>query len=96
MSFERLYLVAYDISDPKRLKKVASLLEGYGYRIQLSVFICRLTPARLEVIRSEISAAMNTLFDQCLFVDLGTNLQLNNNVSCIGRRLKNIPNLTII
>lgn len=39
------HLVAYDIHDDQRLRRVAQLLEGYGSRIQLSVFRCRLTPA---------------------------------------------------
>jgi CRISPR-associated protein Cas2 len=32
------YLVSYDISDPKRLRKVARSLEGFGVRLQYSVF----------------------------------------------------------
>ena len=36
------YLVSYDISDPKRLRKVARSLEGFGVRLQYSVFECPL------------------------------------------------------
>jgi CRISPR-associated protein Cas2 len=32
------YLVSYDILDDKRRTKVASLLQDYGQRVQLSVF----------------------------------------------------------
>ncbi|MBN8247347.1 MAG: CRISPR-associated endonuclease Cas2 [Verrucomicrobia bacterium] len=39
-----LYLVAYDISDPKRLQKVAGVCEDYGVRVQYSLFECRLEP----------------------------------------------------
>lgn len=38
------HLVAYDVRDDKRLRRVALLLEGYGERLQYSVFRCRLTP----------------------------------------------------
>jgi CRISPR-associated protein Cas2 len=38
-----LYIIAYDIPDHKRRKKVADLLEGYGKRVQYSVFECVLT-----------------------------------------------------
>ncbi len=31
-------VISYDISDNKRLKKVAKILEGYGVRVQQSVF----------------------------------------------------------
>lgn len=39
---EQLYLVAYDIADARRLRKVARRLEGAGWRVQQSVFHCRL------------------------------------------------------
>ncbi len=38
------HLVTYDIHDEHRLRRVAKLMEGYGERLQLSVFRCRLTP----------------------------------------------------
>lgn len=38
------HLVAYDIHDERRLRRVAKLMEGYGERLQLSVFRCRLNP----------------------------------------------------
>ncbi|MHB0854335.1 MAG: CRISPR-associated endonuclease Cas2 [Rectinema subterraneum] len=33
-----IYLVAYDISNPKRLKKFAAYCERFGIRLQKSVF----------------------------------------------------------
>lgn len=36
-------LVAYDITDPRRLRKVANLCEDYGIRIEYSVFECDLS-----------------------------------------------------
>ena len=33
-----LYVISYDIPDDKRRKKIADLLEGYGQRVQYSVF----------------------------------------------------------
>lgn len=44
-----LTLVAYDITDPKRLHKVAILCEDFGMRIQYSVFECRLEADRFDV-----------------------------------------------
>jgi CRISPR-associated protein Cas2 len=43
MSNARLWLVAYDIADPKRLYRVAKSLEPLGARQQKSVFECGLT-----------------------------------------------------
>ena len=37
-----LTVVAYDITDHKRLARVAKVCEDYGVRVQYSVFECRL------------------------------------------------------
>ncbi len=37
-----LYLVAYDIRDPKRLRLVAKTCKDYGLRVEYSVFECDL------------------------------------------------------
>lgn len=39
---EMLTLVAYDISDDKRLRAVARVCEDFGVRVQYSVFECHL------------------------------------------------------
>lgn len=36
------YIIAYDIPCNKRRKKISDLLEGYGRRVQYSVFECDL------------------------------------------------------
>ncbi|MFN3346423.1 MAG: CRISPR-associated endonuclease Cas2 [Candidatus Bipolaricaulaceae bacterium] len=54
-------VVAYDIADDRRRERVAKILEGYGERVQYSVFECRLDRvqylklrhALLEVIEAE-------------------------------------------
>ena len=43
-----LTLLAYDISDQKRLAKVARICEDYGVRVQYSVFECRLEEAEFN------------------------------------------------
>jgi CRISPR-associated protein Cas2 len=45
---EMLTLLAYDISDQKRLAKVARICEDYGVRVQYSVFECRLEEAQFN------------------------------------------------
>ncbi len=39
------YVISYDISKTKARNKVAKLLEGYGRRIQYSVFECEIEEA---------------------------------------------------
>jgi CRISPR-associated protein Cas2 len=40
------YVVAYDIADDHRREDVATLLSGYGPRVQLSVFECEFRTRR--------------------------------------------------
>ena len=39
-----LIVVAYDVSNQKRLAKVARVCEDYGCRVQYSIFECHLEP----------------------------------------------------
>ena len=57
MAAERLYIVAYDISQPKRWRHVFKTMKGYGHWVQLSVFQCRLTARR----RAEMAARLDDL-----------------------------------
>ncbi len=45
---QMLTLVAYDISQPRRLARVAKLCEDFGVRVQYSIFECRLKPEEFE------------------------------------------------
>jgi CRISPR-associated protein Cas2 len=49
------YLIAYDIRDAKRLYRVAKHLNGYGNRLQYSVFRCRLSERQLERLQWELA-----------------------------------------
>ena len=65
------YLVCYDISDDKRLRKVFKTMRGYGDHLQYSVFECQFTPRDLIRCRSELSCIIHHDEDQVLFVHLG-------------------------
>ncbi|MCM8804085.1 MAG: CRISPR-associated endonuclease Cas2 [Candidatus Omnitrophica bacterium] len=57
------YAVVYDISSDKERAKVDKLLQGYGFRIQKSVFECRLTKkGRDELIEKLIKLDIKTGF----------------------------------
>jgi len=43
-----LYIVAYDIADPARLRRVAKTCEDYGLRIEKSVFHCDVPEAEFQ------------------------------------------------
>lgn len=52
------WIVSYDVVDDKRRRQVAKILEGYGRRVQYSVFECELEATKclqLEIrLRDEI------------------------------------------
>lgn len=48
------YLICYDIRDPKRWRKAYKLLQGYGERIQYSIFRSWLSMRSREKLRWEL------------------------------------------
>ena len=62
------YLVAYDIADPKRLRKVAQTCEDFGFRRQYSVSFCRLAAVDLVKLKSRLLDIINLEKDQVLFM----------------------------
>lgn len=68
---QQTFLVAYDISDPKRLRSVFKTMKGWGDHLQLSVFRCDLSPRELTELRRELQSIIDHSVDQVLFVDVG-------------------------
>lgn len=66
-----IYLVCYDICDPKRLRMVFQVMRGYGDHLQYSVFECALTSTDLTKLRTALGGIINHAEDQVLFVSLG-------------------------
>ncbi len=64
------YLVCYDISNPKRLRKVANTCEDFGYRKQLSVFLVRVSSTDFVRLRSRLYEIIDRNEDQVLFIPL--------------------------
>lgn len=67
----RRTLICYDVIDDKRRTRLAKLLGKYGDRIQYSVFVVDISPAKLLRLRDEASAIINRNEDSILFCDLG-------------------------
>jgi CRISPR-associated protein Cas2 len=65
------YIVTYDISSPKRLRKVFKACKDYGMHLQLSVFECDLTPPEKIDFESRLRGLINAEEDQVLFIALG-------------------------
>ncbi|MCP9475628.1 MAG: CRISPR-associated endonuclease Cas2 [Nitrospira sp.] len=67
----RCYLVAYDIADPKRLRRVFKTMKGYGAHVQLSVFQCDLPEMDLIRMKASLTEIIHHKEDQVLIIDLG-------------------------
>jgi CRISPR-associated protein Cas2 len=67
----RTYIVAYDISDPRRLRHVYRTMRSFGDRLQLSVFCCDLTAADRVRMAAALRDIVDQGADQVVIVDLG-------------------------
>jgi CRISPR-associated protein Cas2 len=67
----RRFLVAYDIRDDRRLRRIAVCMEGYGVRVQYSVFVCDLSDREKVEMRGDIETLMKVSEDSVMVVDLG-------------------------
>lgn len=67
------YLVCYDVRDPTRLRRVAKHLEGYGSRVQYSIFRCYLSGTQVQKLRWELTEKFVEKEDDVLFIPLCAN-----------------------
>jgi CRISPR-associated protein Cas2 len=65
------YLLAYDIRDKRRLRRVHQVAKAWGYPLQYSVFICDLTRSELLMMKSDLSGEMSVAQDSVGIFDLG-------------------------
>ncbi len=71
MMSRRRYLVAYDIRDAKRLRRVHIVVKGFGFSMQYSVFVCDLNPRERANLLEQLLAVADTSIDSVAMVDLG-------------------------
>ncbi len=67
----RRYLIAYDVVNDARRLRVAKKLESYGDRIQYSVFVVDVRPARIVRLVAALEQIINPQDDSVLLCDLG-------------------------
>ena len=73
-----LVLVTYDVSTvtragQNRLKATAKICEGYGMRVQNSVFECNVDPAQWERLKTKLLKVMSEKEDSLRFYFMGSN-----------------------
>jgi CRISPR-associated protein Cas2 len=67
----RCYLVAYDVSDPKRWRKIFKAMGGFGEWWQYSTWFCVLRDIDKIRMQRELDEFMNHAEDQIIIIDLG-------------------------
>ncbi len=93
----QMYVVTYDICDPKRLRKVYKYMLGWGEHLQLSVFQCELTHRELVELRAGLARIIHHLEDQVLFVDVGpVEGRGSDSISALGKPYIDIDRLAVV
>lgn len=92
------YLVTYDISDPKRWRKVFRTLQGHGEHVQLSVFRCDLTETRHVRLRNALDRVIHHGEDQVVIAKLGKSTRdVIEGIEVLGRpRAFELPDSVIV
>lgn len=67
----RRHLIAYDIADDRRLRRVAKVMEAYGERLQYSVFLCDLSGPEMMSWRADLFHLLDLQQDSVVVLDLG-------------------------
>jgi len=64
------FMISYDIVNDLQRRMVQKILEGYGDRVQYSVFECELTESQQRRLREEISQHIDEKVDSVRFYSL--------------------------
>ncbi|MBU0500921.1 MAG: CRISPR-associated endonuclease Cas2 [Gammaproteobacteria bacterium] len=65
-----LHVIAYDIQDDRARTQVVHVLEGYGQRVQGSVFECWLTRTQLDEIQRQLVVHIDPVADRVRYYAL--------------------------
>ena len=93
---EHLYIVVYDIGDPKRWQRVFKLMQGYGEWVQLSVFQCRLSPRRHAGLVALLDGLIDHSEDHVVLVDVGVADVVAPRVMSLGKKFQPVRREPII
>lgn len=71
MSGRSTFLVCYDVTDGKRLRRVLRTVRGFGDALQYSVFACELSPGERVLLEEALLEEIDQREDRVLIVDAG-------------------------
>lgn len=91
---KQFLVVAYDIADDKRRRKIAKVLEKYGLRCNESVFECLLTDSSIDKLKTELLKLADPKEDSVLYYYLCLPCVMKR--ECIGRRSELLPETVMV
>lgn len=93
---EHLFVVTYDICDPRRWRAVFTLMNGYGEWMQLSVFQCRLSPRRQAELVATLDELIHHTEDHVLIMDLGPAESVRPRITSLGKDFSPITREAVV
>jgi CRISPR-associated protein Cas2 len=91
------YVVSYDISDDKRLRRVHRIMRGFGEPLQYSVFRCVLSLSERILLLETLTPLINHREDQVLLINLGpADGRGAESIEVVGRALTTEPERTAV
>lgn len=90
------YVVVYDIPCDKRRKKVSDLLEGYGRRVQYSVFECVLPQSKYDELRQRLNKQVKLEEDNVRFYPLSRHTLGQVETWGVGPSVTELPRSVVI
>lgn len=84
-------VVCYDIPDDRRRTKVGEALEGFGYRVQKSVFECEVTAQQNQEMQRRVASRIDPNEDSVRYYYLCQNCLLNVRISGLGEVKRDKP-----
>jgi CRISPR-associated protein Cas2 len=93
---EHAYVVAYDISEPRRWRRVFKTMKGYGVWLQLSVFHCRLDGGRRAAMAMALEALIDHTSDHVVILDLGPAEDVELAVESLGKSFTPIERRAVV
>ncbi|MGH7057471.1 MAG: CRISPR-associated endonuclease Cas2 [Acetobacteraceae bacterium] len=96
MNDDRLIIVTYDISDPRRWRRVFKTMNGFGEWMQLSVFQCRLTPRRRAELETRLRELVKPGEDHVLLIEVGPAAGTKLAIQSIGKTFSRIERHAVV
>ena len=83
------FIVAYDVSDARRLRRTFKKMNGFGDPLQYSVFACDLSRKERVLLEEALTEIINLKEDRVLIIDTGpVHERGSETLSTLGRQLK--------